>query len=337
MGRGRPARTWSPILSLLVVALFLLVGAAVYATRAGKTADAEGPTVAGATQPVGTPLRNGFSVAPGSLLLGVLFPVVEDADSIAEAGSGAIVSWRAQLLLTGDPIETFNRYLAQAQTAGYPVFGGCTASSDGGQGVSLEDFDEGSAVLLECRAGFQRSSRPNKSSTYIAIRVEQGLRDGVVVSAVGLRYVQIGDGTGETQSYGPLAGPLTQIRAAVPSLPSAPELTFVGPGDRLLPGEGDVDFVLPPGVQQVGAASGSVVCSGGWEVVLSANGSAAASLRDFQDQMISGGYPPPFILTERDPDADVATLHHRSMGGNNGVIVSAADAGDDHYLMVTLC
>ncbi|MBA3523898.1 MAG: hypothetical protein H0T85_04985 [Geodermatophilaceae bacterium] len=261
------------------------------------------------------------------------FPVIEDAAAIAQAGSGPITSWRARLQLVGDPVETFNAYLAQAQAAGYPVSGGCTVRSEDGLDMPLADFVGVSATNLSCGASYQRYSESNKSSTYVGISVEVGLRDDVYVSGVGLRYVRIGDGSGDE----PVRAPLSLITQTTPVLPGPPAPMYAQPGDTLLPAKGDADLVLPDGVEQVGPSATSVVCSNGFDVVLATLDVAADVLARFHEQVKVQVSVPGAIRSAEVSGVFASTLTVNSLGGSNGLVITAADAGDDHYLLLSLC
>ena len=67
------------------------------------------PVREGGTQPAGTPLGPGFTVADGAHLIGAVFP--NQADD----------GWRALLLVTGDPGAVLETYRRQAETARVPV------------------------------------------------------------------------------------------------------------------------------------------------------------------------------------------------------------------------
>ena len=67
------------------------------------------PVREGATQPPGTPLGPGFTVAEGAHLVGTVFPNQHDD------------GWRAALLVTGDPSAVLESYRQQAKVAGVPM------------------------------------------------------------------------------------------------------------------------------------------------------------------------------------------------------------------------
>jgi len=266
-----------------------------------------------------------------------VFPVIEDPTSIAEEGSGPITSWRAQLLLAGEPLEVFNAYVAQAQSAGFPVVGGCAVRDGAGNDVSLTEYEPRSAQLLQCRAAYQRASRTNKSSTAVAITLERGDRDGLYVSNVSLRHVTIGDGTGEDLDYVSAAGPLYPIIGPSPELTDPPPVQLAKPGDTLLPGRGDIDLVLPRASEQVAPAAGSVVCSGGYDTVLAATGTAAAILLELRAQLAPTVPRALKVLDDVQGGALLNTLTVDSVGGNNGYIITTLDTESDHLIMVTMC
>jgi hypothetical protein len=70
------------------------------------------PVLEGATRPSGTRLGNGFTVAPGSVLLGDVFPVGIGVNQ------GEADGWTAHLLVTGDPREVLRHYQQEATEAG---------------------------------------------------------------------------------------------------------------------------------------------------------------------------------------------------------------------------
>ncbi len=331
-------RAWLPagLASLAVLAVLIGVGLNLNLGTA-RDQDYDQLVAADMTEPPGTPLRDGFSVAEGSSLVGALFPVIEDPRFIAQEGSGPITSWRAQLLLIGEPLEVFNAYVGQAQAAGFPVVGGCAVQDAAGNDVSLAEYKQESAQLLQCRAAYQRSSRPNKSSTSVTIALERGERDGLFVSSASLRHVTIGDGTGEDLDYVAAAGPLSPVEGPSPALPEGPPTQLTKPGEALLPGKGDIDLILPKGSAQVAPAAGSVVCSGGYDTILSTPDATEAVLLNLRDQLVPAAPRPLEILEDVQDKTRLHTLTVDSAGGNNGYIVTALDTQTDHLIMVTMC
>jgi hypothetical protein len=77
------------------------------------------PVLDGATKDSGTKLGNGFTVAPGSVLIGDVFPVGVGRRvgnrSVEDRG------WQAFLLVTGDPTQVLAHYQHEAKDAAMPL------------------------------------------------------------------------------------------------------------------------------------------------------------------------------------------------------------------------
>ena len=93
------------------------------ATLPEAVSDVQGvPVLDGAAQPAGTTLGNGFTVAPGSYLIGAVFPmgvaVVRDGEPLQDRG------WQARLLVVGEPAAVIAHYQRQGRAAGLEIEGG---------------------------------------------------------------------------------------------------------------------------------------------------------------------------------------------------------------------
>jgi hypothetical protein len=109
------------LLRALVVVLMLAACSSDRPSTATKKLEGI-PTLAGATQPPGTKLGNGFTVASGAALIADVFPL-----GVGEALSNLPIEdrgWRALLLITGDPREVVRHYLREAERTGLALRSG---------------------------------------------------------------------------------------------------------------------------------------------------------------------------------------------------------------------
>jgi hypothetical protein len=112
----------------------------------------------------GSPLGDGFSVAKGSRLVGTVFPGPTLSDAVTVGGAD---TWTAVLELDGNPIKVFNRFLRQAQGAGFELGADCFLAYDDGRGVPVTGRtpDREGLLSLTCTAlgrGGERSGVPEK-------------------------------------------------------------------------------------------------------------------------------------------------------------------------------
>lgn len=331
-------RVWLVPASVMVLLLSSL-GVLALAARSGDVPVDYFDATTLPTQPPQTPLRDGLTVAAGSVLVGPVFPVLEDPASTALPGSGQIVSWRAHLLLTGDLLQVFNAYVSQAQAAGFPVVAACEVRDRSGVDVPLADFDAPTAQLLQCRAGYQLSSPDDLSSASLIITAERGIRDGVHVCGVAIYRVTVGGGTGIDP--GPGIEPSQPILDEAPALPEPPPLALAKPGDRLPPDRTSAgvrvpDVRVPAASEQLAPATGAAVCSGGFDIVLSVHGAALPVLLDLRAQATFNRHPPA-IRSSSDGGVAVHTLTVPSVGGSGSLYATSVEVDGAGYVLVTVC
>jgi hypothetical protein len=82
-------------------------------TANGNAGPGNLPTVAAGLHGAGTVLRDGFSVVPGTWLLGAVMPGVQGLYQAQQ-----VTGWNAVLIVDDDPLGALQSYLEQAKTAG---------------------------------------------------------------------------------------------------------------------------------------------------------------------------------------------------------------------------
>lgn len=106
-----------------VAAVLVVVALAACSGGSGEHSINGVPVLPGATEGAGTALPNGFTVAPGSVLLGSVLPI-----RTVQTFTGAPVpehGWVAVFLVPGDPYRVIDHYRAAAARAGIPSSGAC--------------------------------------------------------------------------------------------------------------------------------------------------------------------------------------------------------------------
>ncbi len=250
----------------------------------------------------GTPLGNDLSVPEGAVLLGIPFPDLE--------GGG----FRALMLVTGDPVATYNAMVSQATARGMERAGLCLGGPQtvrcGGRFV---DEADGESLVIEAR---------------------QSVGAAGVVSGLAVRYRPPGsDDVGSDPSP-----------SGVPTGPTAP-LTPVDLPDEVTPPPGeDVGRDLRPvsapmRTVELGSAlvglPGPCACGGeGWSFVVAVEGRVRDVIAAYARQFSDLGEPPDVSDDYRGEQ----TTYHLVVGEGDRTAEVRAVAPEDGttYLMVTV-
>lgn len=262
-GSGRRPR--SERLALVVAVLMVaLLGAGCNDER-----DRAAPPLESAlSDPPGTTLGDGFSVAEGTRLLGHTFPSViagyHNDEPIQDDG------WVASLLVTGDLDDVLAAYRAQANAAGLPL-----------RAIATNCGTEGS--LTRCSAqGFGGTPDDPRS---ILLEADVGEIDGNPVSHLTLTYFDV-----EVTTDGTIFPPVPPDPASAPPLRARARPPTDWPaeptgdgrfGTRLTDGE---RFRLEPGSEMVGPVHRKGYGFVSFVAVLAVDGDAEAVVDGFLDQ-----------------------------------------------------
>jgi hypothetical protein len=129
------------------------------------------PVAAGSTKPEGTALPDGFTVAPGAVAVGDVFPF---GALVAVAGKPVEDDgWRAYLVVTGDPIAVVDHYRREAREMGVALqpLRACgihpaaiAISDDPMRGTLLCEASGGDGKHIDVRVRVLRGAEPRPAS-----------------------------------------------------------------------------------------------------------------------------------------------------------------------------
>lgn len=250
----------------------------------------------------GTPLGAGLSVPEGAVLAGIPFPDL--------AGDG----FRALLVVTGDPVATYNEVVSQALSLGMARGGACL----GGEGSitcagHLVDVADGESLRIELR------------------RSNDG---GSVVSGLALEYrppgsESVGDGAGTTEAVASPTAPLSPVELP-PTIPPPPDIDV---GVALRPQDAPARHV-ELGTELVGLP-GPCACQGtGWSFVVAVEGRVRDIIAAYGRQFADLGEPPD--VSDRYRSGETTFQLVVGDGPQRAEIRAVAPDDGDTYLMVTV-
>lgn len=312
-----------------------VVVVAILAACSSNTATSEtnidgAPVVRGATHGPGTKLPDGFTVAPGSVLIGAVLPtgVRETINGVPSPERG----WEALFLVTGDPDKVIAHYRADAARAGI-------ASTPGAR------CESGQPVGFMC--GFSDSSpgylAPSTSRTGAMVEmqlVRHSSQPGVPpASHLLLGFSRVIDGAPLTAQPPP---PPTVATASAPPFPSGwPELLKVGDAipSKLGLVEQGKHIVIESGTRLVAPLAPVALCAtGGFVAVFEVTGDVG---------MVVDGYARQFKALSFDDnprarsfDAEVATgpaARFYESGGGDLDAQTIRQPGHPTYLWLSRC
>lgn len=158
--------------AVLLVMLVVVSATAATLLSEDRRADAGPVPVAdGTTKPEGAALRDGFTVAPGAVAVGDVFPF---GALVAVAGKPIEdYGWRAYLVVTGDPIAVVEHYRREAREIGvalqplrpcgiHPT--AIAISDDPMRGTLLCEASGGDGKNIDVRVRVLRGSEPRPAS-----------------------------------------------------------------------------------------------------------------------------------------------------------------------------
>lgn len=225
------------------------------------------PVGAEATRAAGHPLGNGFTVAPGTALLGEAFPYVNPF-------TDRMAGWDAYLVVTGDPLRVMASYRDQAEAAGIPLApSNVVPSEDPIRGTPTYCTDSPELGYL-CSATGKVSTE--RASRLIAVEIHRGHNPPASWALVSYREVTP---TSETQT----PAPPYALGTSAPELPNKwPRLS--GPGARIRPfvGDSSTELRIEPGSRAIAHV---MVSQGGTpQVLLAIDGDPDEVAKRYKEQ-----------------------------------------------------
>jgi len=278
------------------------------------TVSAEPPTPpADALLPPGTPLADGLVVAPGTQLIGAVFP----ATDYGTDGTG----WTALLWIDQDPIQAFDAYVEQARRLGFAVPGSasCSFIKDSRplapDAATTEQADE-----IRCREGATSPGATDTTSIDLVLRYGR--------SSNFLMLQMTGDGAPSSGAVDP-----NFARASTP--PVLPALTPAKLATKPGAPFGTKNDAFDSGYRRFHLERGSRLAApvadlaGDYDfvAVLQVTGNAKKVLRGYARQLAYADFTPPRIVTLTTSEGErVLAIANAPLGGGYGLLQTDADA-----------
>lgn len=185
----------------------------------------------------GTALGDGFSVARGSELIGTVFPGQGLSSNITAVGS--TYTWSAVLRLEGNPIKVMNRYLRQADDAGFEVGADCSLSYDDGRAVPPSGRPPNAESLLSLTCTVIGGTRPDEGAPEdLSIELRRSADRTPYEDNIIIRFARLpADSAPRFAPQGWVATLPAAWETGVPDAPEPPRVAKVGKAIR--PGDPD--------------------------------------------------------------------------------------------------
>jgi hypothetical protein len=306
----------------------LLGGCSAGGSSSEEVGSLEGaPVVRGATGDAGTELGDGFTVAPGSVLLGAPFPDTSHASvggiPVPEHG------WTALFLVTGDPYVVLDHYSEQAARIGVPIknpdaeFSVCTFNS---------------AAWLECgRSGIDDrifSKQPAGRGLYLDFA--RTSRDHPGPQAASHLLMTFWDASGHALPAWP--APAGATGPAPPPFPHDwPDL--LEPGDHISANDAIADrpLVIEDGTRMVAPLAPFNTCvTGGFVAIFEVFGDPETVVRGYVRQFEAAGFEGD-VARYDDDDASLIDGRGGQSGAGNYRARAVLRDGRRTYLELSRC
>lgn len=323
MNRRGSAKRWTgpASVALLVTLLVVATAAACGSSGGARAGSVDGaPAIIEATAPAGTELPDGFTVAPGSVLIGSVIP--EDISVVLSGVPIVDRGWSAVFLVPGDPARVFEHFITQGIEAGVTPRPG-----------SFRCPTPDRADTFVCQ--YYGYGGPNPAADSLTLELERhGARPGVPpASHLVMRFTSTGAKPARTA-----ADPPAVNGEPPPPFPiDWPQL--LQPGDRI-PDEIAImgtELVIEPGTRLIaplapfsGCATGGFI--GGFEVTGDVGDIVNGYARQFEADQFDGE-----VATRTDDGATMTEALYYLPGGGDVQARAIERPGQRTYLELSRC